>query len=192
MPQGLHHVNQEIVGHGSRWDNTLLGQGDGTGFRCSNPDGDMPLPLDFAKEDQGLVGRQFYPDADNFNFDHQVSIREIRSWTSALCSVRHSSLISRAASAARAWEAASRLDVRGATALSTRPNSRSAAAWNGRRWRGSKPCPSNWTQARATWRACSSNLPPTWLISPKLRSDSSKGTLAPDSARSCSSVRARA
>ncbi len=55
----------------------------------------------------------------------------------ALCRVRQRSLISRAASAARACEAASLRDVNGgATARSTRPNSRSAAAWKGRRWRG--------------------------------------------------------
>ena len=107
MAQGFHDVHQEVVGHGPRRDHPLLGKGDGTGFRRADPDGHVALAVDLAQQDQRLVGRQFDPNAHNLDFDHQMSIRRDAVLDQGPVQDRQRSLISRAASAARAWEAAS-------------------------------------------------------------------------------------
>ena len=56
--EAVDHVHQKIVREGAGRNHVLLGEGDRTGLRRADPDGQVPLAVLFLEEHERLIGRQ--------------------------------------------------------------------------------------------------------------------------------------
>src|SRR2546421_12297890 len=61
------------MGHGTSRGDALQAEGDGGGLHGADPDGEVPLPLPFPEQHDRLVGREFDPDTDEVQLDHEGS-----------------------------------------------------------------------------------------------------------------------
>src|SRR6266566_2087555 len=70
------------MGERPRRDHALLGEGDGGSLHRADPDRQVPVPLGFLEQDDGLVRGHLDSDADDLHLPHGGSVlASVRHWS---------------------------------------------------------------------------------------------------------------